>query len=159
MSVVTTSRPLSLGKAAAITGLVAGTLDVFAASGINGVPPTIILRAIASGVLGARAYMAGSGPIWLGTGLQIAMSILIAAIYTLVATRMRVLWRRPVLFGLLYGLGIFIIMNMLVAPLSAATPRPHVTLVWLLLNVAAMLVFGLIVSLGTARSGARLAAA
>jgi hypothetical protein len=75
------------------------------------------------------------------------------------ATRLPALCRRPILFGLLYGLSIFIVMNMLIAPLSAATPRPHVTLVWLVLNVAAMLVFGLIISLGTARSGARFAAA
>lgn len=147
-------------RAAAVAGLVAGTIDIGAAAAINHVGPGLILQGIASGLIGMKSYAGGGGTVALGLALQLAMSIAIAGIYAFAATRLAWLTSRPVLAGLAFGIGIFVVMNLVVVPLSAFGPRPaHVSLVWLLLNVLAMLVFGVLVALIVRRGLRRPAAA
>lgn len=126
-------------------GFVAGTLDVGAASLINMIHPLVILRAIASGLLGPTAFRGGTPVSLLGLGLQWAMSLLIAAIFVLAARRMAWLQQRWIAAGLAYGVVVFAVMEYVVVPLSAAM-KPHFTAASLAGNVAAMLLFGLIVS-------------
>lgn len=130
-------------------GLIAGTTDIFAASLINWISPLIILRAIASGLLGRAAFqggLPGGLPVsLLGLVLQWAMSLLIAAIFVLAARRLSWLIRRWVVAGLLYGMVVFVVMEFVVVPLSAAM-KPHFTALSLIENVLAMLLFGLIVA-------------
>jgi len=133
-------------------GLLAGTVDIAAASLINGINPLIILRAIASGLLGRAAFQGGLPVALLGLVLQWAMSLLIAAIFVVAARRMAWMRRRWIAAGLAYGVVVFVVMEYMVVPLSAAM-RPHFTTWSLLENVAAMLLFGLIVS-RFARGGA-----
>ena len=128
-------------------GLVAGTVDVGAASLIFHAGPDKVLRAIASGLIGKAAKQGGYEILALGLVLQWAMSIVIAAIYDLAALRLPTLARQWLLWGLAYGVGVYAVMTYVVVPLSQAaklsTPPP------LLVqgeNVAAMLVFGLIVA-------------
>ena len=138
-------------KAALVGGLVAGMVDIGAASLINDASPTVILQAIASGLLGMAAYKL-SWTVALGLVLQVLMSIVIAAIYSEAAGAISLLRRHPYLSGLGYGLGVFVVMNFVVVPLSAAAPKPtHVTLAWVLMNVAAMLLFGVLVSFAANR--------
>jgi hypothetical protein len=127
-------------------GIFAGTLDIGFASLINSAKPTRILQAIASGLLGKSAFDAGSVTVALGLVLQWAMSIVIAAIFV-VATRWRPLLKRYwVKAGLAYGVGIFLAMNYLVLPLSAIGHPPRFRVVYFIENVAAMLLFGIIVA-------------
>lgn len=130
-------------------GLIAGTIDIFAASLINGISPLIILRAIASGLLGRAAFhggLPGGLPVpLLGLVLQWAMSLLIAAIFVFAARRLSWLTRRWVVGGLLYGVAVFVVMEFVVVPLSAAM-KPHFTVLSLAANVLAMLLFGVIVA-------------
>lgn len=136
-----------VARAAVVAGLVAGTIDIGAAALINHVGPALILQGIASGLLGMKSYAGGAGTVVLGLMLQLAMSTAIAGIYAAAATRIAWLCSRPVLAGLAFGLGVFVVMNMIVVPLSAFGPKPaHISLLWLLLNVLAMLVFGVIVA-------------
>jgi len=138
-------------EAALAAGLLAGLVDIAVATVINHASPKLILQAVASGLLGLSAYKA-NWTVALGFVLQILMSIVIAAIYAAAATRITVLSRRPYSLGLAYGVGIFLVMNLVVVPLSAFGPRPaHVTSAWLLLNLAAMLLFGLLVSVPVSR--------
>ena len=140
-------KTIDITRAAVIAGLIAGTIDIGAAALINHVGPALILQGIASGLLGMKSYAGGVGTVTLGLMLQLAMSIAIAGIYAAAATRIAWLCSRPVLAGLAFGLGVFVVMNMIVVPLSAFGPKPaHISLVWLLLNVLAMLVFGVIVA-------------
>ena len=133
-------------------GLLAGTVDIAAASLINGISPLIILRAIASGLLGRAAFQGGLPVALLGLFLQWAMSLLIAAIFVVAAQWMAWMRKRWVAAGLAYGVVVFVVMEYVVVPLSAAM-KPHFTTWSLLENVAAMLLFGLIVS-WFARGGA-----
>jgi hypothetical protein len=140
---------------AVTAGVIAGTVDVGAACVINSASPTVILHAIASGLIGKAARSGGLPTALLGLLLQWGMSILIAAIY-LAATAARPAWRRRwIPTGVLAGVVIFAVMNYLVVPLSAAPFRPALTLHALLTafsvakflaNLVAMIVFGLIVA-------------
>lgn len=126
-------------------GLIAGTIDVGAASLINMIHPLIILRAIATGLLGREAFQGGLPVSLLGLVLQWAMSLLIAAIFVIAARRMAWMRQRWIIAGLAYGPVVFVVMEYVVVPLSAAM-KPHFTALSLLENLAAMLLFGLIVS-------------
>ena len=142
------SNTKDVARAAIVAGLVAGTIDIGAAAAINHVGPALILQGIASGLIGMRSYAGGAGTIALGLALQLGMSIVIAGVYAAAATRLAWLVSRPVLAGLAFGIGVFVVMNMIVVPLSAFGPLPaHVSLLWVLLNVVAMLVFGVLVAL------------
>ncbi|RDI99890.1 hypothetical protein DVT68_03415 [Dyella solisilvae] len=127
-------------------GFVAGTLDIGAASLISGYHPLIILKYIAGGLLGKSSLAGGLSNAALGLLLQWAMSIIIAAIFVW-ATRRRIAasswW--PV-WGVAYGVVIFIVMNYVVVPLSALHAVPHFSTFSFIANLAAMLLFGWIVA-------------
>lgn len=138
-------RPIIAG------GLIAGTLDVGAASLINRVSPVLILHYIASGILGTRAFTAGAAASYLGLILQWLMSILIAAIYYFVTSRWRSLRTQWRLGGLSAGVLIFLVMNFVVMPLSAAPVTfrdiiEHFRPMKAAANLLAMFIFGLIVA-------------
>ena len=117
-------------KTAVSGGLLAGTIDIGAASAINMVAPDRVLRAVASGLLGRAAVHGGSWVIGLGLILQWAMSTLIAAIFLAGAARLPIMLRRWILAGLAYGFVVFFVMNYaVVPPLSAAVFKMHFTLV------------------------------
>jgi hypothetical protein len=137
-------RPL---LAILVGGLVAGTLDIGAASLINMIDPRVILRFIAGGLLGKAALQGGPEVTWLGLLLQWGMSLLIAAIFVAAALRLRWLTGRPVLAGLAYGVVVFVVMNYVVVYFSAWHRVNHFTPTSFIENLLAMLVFGLIVSI------------
>ncbi|CAM5607045.1 hypothetical protein [Rhodanobacter lindaniclasticus] len=132
-------------------GLVAGSVDIGVAALIDRVDPMVILRAIASGLLGPAAFRGGVIVSLLGLVLQWVMSLLIAAIFVMAARRMTWLHELWIGAGLAYGAAVFLVMEFVVVPLSAAA-IPHFTLVSLLENVLAMLLFGLIVAFFARRS-------
>jgi uncharacterized membrane protein YagU involved in acid resistance len=137
----------SLARGVVAGGLIAGTLDIFVATAINHVGPGVILQAIASGLLGKASFHEGAGTVLLGLGLQWGMSLIIAAIYGLASLRLPALARQPLRFGALFGVGVFIVMSFVVVPLSAAYPKPQPSVSGIVLNLAAMILFGLIVAL------------
>jgi len=127
-------------------GFIAGTLDVGAAALINMLSPVVILKAIASGVLGRPAFTGGASAAVLGLLLQWAMSLLIAAIFVFAARRLTRLALHWAAWGVAYGVVIFFVMNYVVRPLSAAWPKTSFTPVQFIENMLAMLLFGLIVA-------------
>ena len=82
----------------------------------------------------------------LGFTLQIAMSLIIAAIYAIGATLLPLLRRAWIPAGLVFGVGVFFVMEYVVVPLSAIHRMPTFTVQGLVLNMVAMLVFGTIVA-------------
>jgi uncharacterized membrane protein YagU involved in acid resistance len=130
-------------------GIIAGTIDIGAASLINSASPSRILQAIASGVLGRSAFDGGSATIELGLVLQWGMSIAIASIFVVAVQWMPPLGRHWVKAGLAYGFLIFLVMNYVVIPLSAIGHPPRFRLVHFIEDVVAMLLFGIIVAFFT----------
>lgn len=127
-------------------GIVAGTIDIGVACLINGRSIPFILHAIAGGLLAQRSFAGGAATAVLGAALQEGMGILIAAIYVVAGEWLPELRRRWVGFGLAYGVVIFFVMNYVVVPLSAWRRFPHFSPAKFAANLAAMLLFGLIVA-------------
>lgn len=127
-------------------GIIAGTIDIGAASLINGAKPTRILQAIASGLLGKSAFDGNSATVELGLVLQWAMSIIIASIFVAAAQWRPVLKRHWIRAGLAYGVVVFLVMNYVVLPLSAIGHAPRFRLVHFAEDIVAMLLFGIIVA-------------
>ena len=136
---------------AVLGGVAAAVLDVGVAALINRVGLPVVLRAIARGLLGHAAMAGGAPAAVLGFGLQLAMGALIGAIYGIVAARASVLIDRWPVCGLGYGGAIFLTMEFVVVPLSAVGKVTRFTPTSLALNVAGMLLFGVIVAFAAAR--------
>jgi hypothetical protein len=132
-------------------GLLAGTLDIGAAALINRVSPVLIAHYIGSGVLGKASFSIGAPAAYLGLILQWVMSVLIAAIYWFVTARLPRLREQWWLGGLLAGAVIFLVMNFIVMPLSAAPVTLHEIIAGFRVtkgaeNLLAMFLFGLIIA-------------
>jgi uncharacterized membrane protein YagU involved in acid resistance len=103
-------------------GLIAGALDLTAAIvtfGLRGVRPIRIPQSIASGLLGASAYEGGFSTAALGVLLHFIIAFGAALVYYLASRRLRFLVRWAVVCGLLYGIAVYLFMNLVVLPLSA----------------------------------------
>jgi uncharacterized membrane protein YagU involved in acid resistance len=137
---------LSYLQAILLGGVVAGTVDIGAASLISGRSPVFISQFIAGGLLGRSSLEGGMQTAVLGVVLQWAMSILIAAIYVLASTRLDMLRRSWLLFGILYGIPVYFVMEYVVMPLSAWHRVPKFVPLLFAENMLAMMVFGLIVA-------------
>jgi uncharacterized membrane protein YagU involved in acid resistance len=122
-------RDNSIARPAAtivFAGVVAGALDITAAFviwGLRGVAPTRVLQGVAAGLLGRASFQGGLPTALLGLGLHFFIATTAATIFYLAATRISLLTRRPVIAGVLYGIGIYLVMNLIVLPLSANKPR------------------------------------
>jgi len=103
-------------------GSIAGVLDIlFAVSfgAFNGVSPIRVLQSVASGALGAAAFTGGVPTAVLGLLMHMALSLVWASVFLVVASRWPVMMRRPVLAGVVFGVVVFVVMRLLVLPLSA----------------------------------------
>ena len=99
---------------------------------IKKTPLIVSLQYIASGALGMSAFEGGIAAAMLGVFFHLIISFAIAAIFILSADRIPLLRRYPIPAALLYGFGVFIVMNMVVTPLSATPPIPVPALPWLI---------------------------
>ncbi|PZV33858.1 hypothetical protein [Mesorhizobium kowhaii] len=139
-------------SAVLIGGMVAGILDIGAAAAINRKGPLAILRGIASGLLGPKALKGGALASASGFLLQLAMSVVIAAIYGLASLWLPILARMWIATGLAYGVGVFVVMTYIVVPLSVAPSRPLPGISKIAKDLLAMLGFGLIIAYAVHRA-------
>ena len=139
---------MSISTPAAILlgGLIAGTLDIGAGALINGRNPLVILLVIASGLLGKASFQGGLPAALLGLVLQWLMSLVISAIFVLLSNRVPELKQHWSAAGLAYGVGIFVVMNYLVVPLSEIGRLPQFTVWTFGGTLLAMLGFGLLIA-------------
>ena len=136
----------SVLAAIVLGGLVAGTVDIGAAMLISGKSMAFILQFIASGAVGKSAFNGGTGTVVLGALLQWAMSLIIAAIFVFASLRLPWMRRRWAAAGLAFGVATYFVMTYAVVPLSAIGGGWHFSPLPFIKNLAAMLVFGMIVS-------------
>lgn len=109
-------------------GLLIGSLDLaFACTYwkvLHGVAPARTLQGIASGWLGPQAFAGGAATVWLGAALHYAIMLAMVFVYAVAGCHATFLVRRPWLYGSLYGLLLYAVMNGVVVPLSAAAHAP-----------------------------------
>ena len=132
MSTIASTSPAtrnSLLRLSVITGLIIGTADViiyhwFVTNVLGGIPLISVYQYIASGALGNAAFAGGIATALLGVLFHYLISIVIAGVFILSANRIPLLRRYLIPGSLLYGFGLFIVMNLIVLPLSAAPALP-----------------------------------
>ena len=145
-----TRRGGSAAQAIVLAGLIAGTLDITAAILFYGPRvPVRILQSVATGVLGRAAFSGGASTAVLGLGLHFLIATGAAAVYYLASRRIALLREQPLLAGPLYGIAVYLFMNRVVIPLSAARPQP-LTLKMAAIHVACV---GLPIALAVRRWG------
>ena len=120
------------GKAILYGTMVVGILDGLDAIlffGLRaGATPTRIFQAIAAGVLGRpAATQGGVGTAFLGVLLHFFIAFCIVTTFYLVSRRVRSLTQHPIVFGVLYGVAVYVVMNYVVIPMSAIGTRPTAT--------------------------------
>lgn len=109
-------------------GLIAGTLDICAAFLTAwlraGAGPVRVLHFVASGLIGATAFNGGAKTAVLGLALHFLIATVAAVVFFIASRYLLVLIERPIIFGLLYGIAVYLFMNFVVLPLSAIPHRP-----------------------------------
>jgi hypothetical protein len=106
-------------------GLVVGVLDALDATifnGLRGVSPARVWQYVASGVLGRASFGGGLKTAALGLSLHFLIAFVLTAIYYGASLYLPTLLRRALIWGLVYGMAVYFVMNYVVTPLSAA-PR------------------------------------
>jgi Na+/alanine symporter len=101
-------------------GLLAGGLDLASAFIVFGAG---VPRAIAGGLLGRAAFQGGAGTYALGVALQFFIATSAAAIYYVASRKLVFLREHAFVCGLFYGIAVFLVMNLVVLPLSALHAR------------------------------------
>jgi hypothetical protein len=99
---------------------------------IQKTPFILIWQYIASGLLGEAAFAGGVATALLGVFFHLIISFVVTAVFILAADRIPLLRRNIIVGSLLYGFGVFIVLNMIVIPLSAAPVLPVPALPWLI---------------------------
>ena len=122
-------KPNNFFKAFFLTGLLAGTLDATAAITqfmirTHGDDPLKIWRYVASGVLGQDVMTKN---IWMVAAFGLLFHFCIAFSFTLffylIYPKIKFLSKNLIITGLAYGIFVWLVMNLVVVPLSNVTPK------------------------------------
>lgn len=161
MSTIASTSPTtrkSFLRLSVITGLIIGTADMIiynwlVTSVLGGVPLISLYQYIASGALGESAFAGGIATAFIGVLFHFLISIVIAGVFIVGVDRIPLLRRYLILGSLLYGFGVFIVMNLIVTPLSAAPTLPTPTTPELILIILDhLLFFGLLLGIVVQRN-------
>ncbi|GAB3099207.1 hypothetical protein [Lysobacter terrae] len=129
-------------------GIALATLDLIFAftfwGALRGVSPLRILQSIASGLQGKAAFEGGGASALLGLACHYFIALMMVLAYTLVSAHVRMLRRRPVVNGLLYGLLLYGLMSYVVVPLSNAPQPTNAYPPWVAASIIMHAVFGVI---------------
>ncbi len=121
--------PRSIPRAWVTAGLFAGVCDLTAAcihAGFFGATPVRVFHAVASGLIGREAALAGGAPTAvLGVVLHFVIAFGAAGTYLGVSRLWRFLVDHPFVAGPLFGVAVYWFMQLVIIPLSAITPRPQ----------------------------------
>jgi hypothetical protein len=121
-------RNTTFVQAVLLTTLLAGSLDAlsaiiqFTANGNH--QPARIFRYIASGIFGRQALSGGTPMVVYGVLFHYCFAFIFTLTFFLCYRHIPFLSARPVLAGIGYGLAVWLVMNLLVVPLSRIGPRP-----------------------------------
>lgn len=144
MSVLKIGRP---GRNTILSAtLVAGALDILAAFLVYTVilektSPARILMSIASGIFGKAAYSGGTPMVITGLLLHFLIAFIFSVFYYLIYPGLSFLHRRKLLSGILYGIFIWLVMNLGVLPIvfkGMPLPDPAAALLGIGIVIAAV---------------------
>ena len=113
-------------RAIATAGLVVGILDISSALVIwwqRGVGLQRGLQGIATGLLGPNSYEGGLATAGLGLALHFFVTFVVVSIFYLASRKILFLTHQPLVSGVLYGIGVYIVMYWFVLPTAFSTFR------------------------------------
>jgi hypothetical protein len=108
-------------------GAACGILDAIAASvqfALKGIKPIQVWQGVASGLLGERAFRNGWGSGVIGLFLHFTIAFSAATVFVEASHPLPFLARAYWISGPTYGVLVFLVMNLIVVPLSARPKRP-----------------------------------
>jgi hypothetical protein len=112
---------LSPSRAILYGWLVVGTLDGLDAaivSTLRGSNPERVFQYVASGLLGPSSMQGGAATALFGVLIHFFIAFCVVLTYNLASRRLRMLAERPLLYGPIYGVLVWLFMNFVVIPLS-----------------------------------------
>jgi hypothetical protein len=111
------------------TGLIAGTLDILSAITVYALimgkgTPVQILQGVASGVFGREAFAGGFTMALTGLLFHYAIALIFTTVYFLLYPHLPFLHRQWAVSGVLFGVLVWLVMNLAVLPLSNFQQAP-----------------------------------
>ncbi len=133
-------------------GLVAGTFDItenLVFNAFRSITPKMVFQYIASGLIGMTSFKIGYASVALGVVIHYCIALAWTGIFYGLSRKFTALVRRPVASGLVFGALVYLIMNLVVLPMTRVPVSPRaMTLASRVNGVLALLVcIGLTVSL------------
>jgi hypothetical protein len=110
------------GAAAAFLDGLAATVDFR----MRGISFARLWQGVASGALGPSSFQRGKASVFLGLAFHGLIAMTAALVFNVAAIYAPVLLAHYVASGALFGISVYIVMNLVVIPLSAMPPRPFV---------------------------------
>jgi len=114
-------------KAIVWGGAACAILDGIAASvqfGLKGIKPLRVWQGVASGLLGEPAFRQGWASGGFGLLLHCVIAFSVATVFIEACAQIPLLARVYWISGAVYGVLVFVVMNLVVVPLSARAKRP-----------------------------------
>jgi uncharacterized membrane protein len=93
----------------------------------RGSTATRLLQFVASGLLGPQAFQGGTATAALGLALHFFIAFTLVIIFYAARRSVGFVRQHAVASGIIYGLAVYAVMNLVVLPLSAARPRHSFT--------------------------------
>ncbi|HSC53149.1 MAG TPA: hypothetical protein VLC98_06015 [Phnomibacter sp.] len=110
--------------------LLVGTLDIIAACLQFYIKtqkgPAPVLKFIASGVFGKAAFSSGNSMIFYGLAFHYIIALLFTVFFFFMVSQFPKMLQRPIITGILFGAFVWVVMNLLVLPLSNTNKGPIV---------------------------------
>ena len=139
---ISTDRP-ALWKVILGATLLVGTLDIsdaFIFYGLRGIAPIRILQGIAAGIYGRAALGMGHRAALIGLICHFFIAFCATTVFILAARTLPV-GRHPWIYGTIFGIALYIVMNYIILPLTKLPPRPPFPPLVPFVNGVAALVF------------------
>ena len=118
----------SLVKNISLTGFIAGTLDIMTAMILfyinTGNDPQIVLKYISSAILGPQAFKEGLEIVFLGLVLHYIIAYSFTILFFMLYPKISFLSKNKYVSGIVYGVIIWMIMNLAIVPFSRANQAP-----------------------------------
>src|SRR5438552_11195798 len=116
-------------RAILTAGLVVGVLDISSAFVIwwqRGVGARRGLQGISAGLLGASSFDGGLVTAGLGLALHFFVAFVVVSVFYMASRKIEFLTIHPVVSGVLYGIGVYIVMYWFVLPTALPTFRHRI---------------------------------
>jgi len=124
-------------------GLLVGTLDILGAFAdvylSYDMGPTHLLKYIATSVFGAAAYSGGTEMVIYGLLMHYAIAYFFTALFIVLYPRLGGKDQNNILIGVLYGLFIWLLMNLVVVPFTKI-PHMHMHIPQTVINILILIV-------------------